>query len=153
MGAGSRHPSQPWLLSFVGYICFIGNRVSSSKRSERNIGESKCVASFSISTERAVANPSQEAFRNNILSMREQARASTLSLSLPRGDSYRDVDYGPSEPPRSVLYSATKSSGLRNNFSDDTDADSMEEALVASNEDDDFNARNRARGMPSGGRL
>jgi len=95
----------------------------------------------------------QEAFRNNILSMREQARASTQSLSLPRGDPYRDVDYGPSEPPRSVLYPATKSSALRNNFPDDTDADSMEEALVPSNEDDDFNARNRARGMPSGGRL
>src|ERR1700733_12287041 len=109
MDAGSRlPPSQAWLLFFVGSTWFIGNRVSSSKRSERNIGENKCVASFSISTERAVANPSQEAFRNNILSMREQARASTLSL--PRGDSYRDVDYGPSEPPRSVLYSATKSS-------------------------------------------
>jgi hypothetical protein len=82
--------------------------------------------------------------------MREQARASTLSL--PRGDSYRDADYPASEVSRTMLYSATKSSGLRNNF-DDTDADSMEEALVPSHEDDDYNGRRRTRGMPSGGRL
>lgn len=86
--------------------------------------------------------------------MREQARASTLSL--PRGgEPYRDADYPPSEASRGMLYSATKSSGLRNNFSDDnTDADSMEEALVPSNgEDDDYNGRRRTRGKPSAGRL
>ena len=83
--------------------------------------------------------------------MREQARASTLSL--PRGDSYRDADYPASETSRTMLYSATKSSGLRNNFSDDTDVDSMEEALVPSNEDDDYNGRRRTRGGPPGGHL
>lgn len=82
--------------------------------------------------------------------MREQARASTLSL--PRGDSYRDADYPPPEASRTMLYSTAKSSGLRNNF-DDTDADSMEEALVSSHEDDDYNGRRRTRGKLPGGRL
>lgn len=84
--------------------------------------------------------------------MREQARASTLSL--PRGDSYRDSDYSTSEGSRNMLYSATKSSGLRNNFADDnTDADSMEEALVPSGEDDDYNGRRRTRSKPSAGHM
>jgi len=83
--------------------------------------------------------------------MRDQARAS--NLSLPRGDSYRDVEYPASEISRTMLYSATKSSGLRNNFDDNTDADSMEEALVPSTEDDDYNGRRRTRGQPTSGRL
>lgn len=85
--------------------------------------------------------------------MREQARASTLSL--PRGgEPYRDSDYSGSEGSRGMLYSATKSSGLRNNFAEDnTDADSMEESLVPSNEEDDYNGRKRTRSKPSAGRL
>lgn len=41
MASSWRRLLVPWLLFFVGYTWFIGNRVSLSKRSERNIGESK----------------------------------------------------------------------------------------------------------------
>ena len=79
--------------------------------------------------------------------VREQARASTLSL--PRGDSYRDSDYSMQDSTRPMLYSATKSSGLRNHFADDNgDADSMEESLVPGGSDDYDNRR-----RTPGGRL
>jgi hypothetical protein len=90
--------------------------------------------------------------RNNILSMREQARASLLSLPLQSGNNarggFRDQDYPPSETSQTgMLYAAAKASGLRNKYTDDTDADSMEEALVhpSSQDEDDFQQRSRQR--------
>ncbi|KAF9515450.1 hypothetical protein BS47DRAFT_1391634 [Hydnum rufescens UP504] len=89
----------------------------------------------------------QEAMRNNILSMREQARASLLSLPSQSGNvrgGYRDQDYPPLETSQTgMLYAAAKASGLRNKYTDDTDADSMEEALVhpSSQDEDDYQQR------------
>jgi len=93
----------------------------------------------------------QDAYRSNILSMREQARVATMPTlnwqdsGSSRGG-YRD-DYGPAGG-----FAAPKtSSGLRNNISDSDDdsrRNSMEEALVPTLDDqDDFNSRRRKKSV------
>jgi hypothetical protein len=56
-----------------------------------------------------------------------------------------------------MLYTTTKSSGLRNGFSDDnTDADSMEEHLVPSRTQEEYdynNGRSRQRTKLAAGRV
>lgn len=97
----------------------------------------------------------QEAFRNNILSMREQARASLLSLpwqsgqpGVPRGGAF--TDYPASETSQTgMLHAAANPSGLRNTFADaeyenNSQGSSMEDSLVNHPEDDD-NARRRKK--------
>jgi len=110
----------------------------------------------------------QEVFRNNILSMREQARASLLSLPWQSGNNgsrggFRDQDQSMSEaPPHPTPYGSgssnggnSKTSGLRHAFLDrDNDADSMKESLVHSHspdEEDTFPSNGMQRRM--GGRV
>jgi len=103
----------------------------------------------------------QEAFRNNILAMREQARASLLSLPWQSGNNgsrggFRDQDFSMSEVSQTPMpYGSgnnggnSKTSGLRHAFSDrDNDGDSMEEALVhphSPDEEDAFGGNDRQR--------
>lgn len=105
----------------------------------------------------------QEAFRNNILYMREQARASLLSLPWQSGNNgsrggFRDQDFPEASPSQTPYGSGSngghsRTSGLRHVFSDrDDDADSMEEALVQSHstdEDDPF-GNNGGQGRTGG---
>ncbi|KAF8325226.1 uncharacterized protein EI90DRAFT_2976586 [Cantharellus anzutake] len=110
----------------------------------------------------------QEAFRNNILSMREQARASLLSLPLQSGNNgsrgaFRDQDFPGSESQSPIHYGSGSSGGhgktsaLRHTFSDrDNDADSMEEALVHSHspdDDDDVYGNSSRQRKLGGGRI
>lgn len=87
--------------------------------------------------------------------MREQARASLLSLpwqsgnsGVPRGGAF--TDYPASETSQTgILHAASNPSGLRNTFSDaefenNSQGSSMEDSLVI-NPDEDDNSRRRKK--------
>jgi len=94
----------------------------------------------------------QENFRQNILQMREQARASLLSLPWQSGSqrgSYRD-DYASDNGSQVPIF---KGSGLRNGFGDSEEFDDMENLVSAPPEEDSTQRRRKMSKARNGGRI